>query len=114
MHELSLAQNLLDIILAQRDKAPFAKVKTVTVSIGRLSHVEPEALSFCFNSVVKNTCAEQADLTIVPVDSIGRCRRCGHETVMEELYAPCPLCNEFDLQIISGRDVELTSIEVVD
>ena len=48
MHEMSLAESVLQLVeeTAIREKAQ--RVKLVVLEIGRLSSVEPEAMRFCF------------------------------------------------------------------
>ena len=52
MHEMSLAEGVLQLVeeTAMRENAQ--RVKLVVLEIGRLSSVEPEALRFCFEAVV--------------------------------------------------------------
>lgn len=65
MHELSLAGSVLRIIedVARRER--FNRVKSLRLQIGRLSAIEPEALRFSFEVVVRGSVAEGARLDIV-------------------------------------------------
>ena len=73
MHEMSLAEGVLQLIedAARRDR--FSKVSTVWLEIGELSGVEPEALAFCFDAVTRNTVAAGARLEIVTLHGQGWC-----------------------------------------
>ncbi|MDP2752196.1 MAG: hydrogenase maturation nickel metallochaperone HypA [Rhodocyclaceae bacterium] len=64
MHEISLAENIIQLIecAARRDK--FSVVRTVFIDIGTHSCVSPDALAFCFESVAKGGMAENARLEI--------------------------------------------------
>ncbi len=80
MHEMSLAEGVLQLVeeTAQRENAQ--RVKLVVLEIGRLSSVEPEALKFCFEAVTHGSIAQGAALEIIDVPgSAGACpapRRC--------------------------------------
>ena len=50
MHELSIADAILDAVRVEAEKRPGAHVTKVGVRIGALSGVEPEALSFGFSA----------------------------------------------------------------
>ena len=60
MHELSLCENIIDIIKTNAATQAFKKVNVVCLEVGTLSCVEPEALRFSFDAVSKNTLAQHA------------------------------------------------------
>jgi hydrogenase nickel incorporation protein HypA/HybF len=69
MHELALAQGVLDIVL---DVARDEPVRLVRVRVGELQRVLPESLRFCFQLVAQDSPAAQAELVIdeVPGDDM--------------------------------------------
>ena len=68
MHELSLAEGVLDLIEETARREGFSRVHGVWLEIGRQSAVEPEAMRFCFDAVVRGTLAEGARLEIDVTD----------------------------------------------
>ncbi|MDD2742151.1 MAG: hydrogenase maturation nickel metallochaperone HypA, partial [Rhodocyclaceae bacterium] len=64
MHEMSLAEGILQLVedTARREQAK--TVKTIVLEIGRLSAVEPEALKFCFAAVTRGSIAQDATLEV--------------------------------------------------
>lgn len=114
MHELTLAETMIELIEEKAAREKFSRVAVVHLEIGLLSHAEPEALAFCFDSVAAGRCAEGARLEIKRVETIGKCPACHHETIMENRYSPCPQCGTFGLSIIRGADVRISSIVVTD
>lgn len=62
MHELSLCENILQIVLRKVADDPCARVTKVTLSMGAHAGVSQEALAFCFPAVCKGTVAEGASL----------------------------------------------------
>lgn len=68
MHELALAEGIVDIVadIARRER--FSQVRTVFVEMGRQSCVTADALIFCFDLVARGTLAEGAQLKIASSD----------------------------------------------
>ena len=57
MHEMSLAQALVDQVTELAEKDGCQKILSVDVSIGALSGVMRESLEFCFPVVARGTAA---------------------------------------------------------
>lgn len=112
MHELSLLENVLEIIEANAASQGFSRVSKVTLAIGKLSCVETEALRFAFDAVMKNSVAEHAELAITTVDGIGRCERCGQTVRLQTCYDPCPYCGSVRITISQGMDMKITDLMV--
>jgi len=112
MHEMSLAENVLQIIEhAGRDQG-FNRVKTVVLEIGQLAAVEIEALRFCFDAVTQGSMAEGALLEIVDVPAEGLCLHCAAEVPMSEQCAACPNCGSYRVQVTSGIEMRVKELEV--
>ena len=64
MHEMAIAEGILDIALdyARQNKAQ--KVNEVGLLLGEMSGVEVDSLEFSFNMLVQGTIAEGAELKI--------------------------------------------------
>ena len=72
MHEMSLAEGVLQLVEDTARREAASRVKTVVLEIGQMSSVEPEALRFCFESVTRGSIAQGATLEIVCVPGAGR------------------------------------------
>lgn len=112
MHEMSLAESVIQLIEEAAIKEKFSRVKTVCLEIGKLSHVEPEAMQFCFDSVSEQTLAEGAILKIIPVAGIGHCENCERDVEISQLYDPCSLCGNFGVVPITGTEMRIKELEV--
>jgi len=62
MHEMSIAQSLLDIVLEESRKHDLASVRVVRLQIGAMAGVVPEALTFCFELLTRDTLASHRGL----------------------------------------------------
>ncbi len=112
MHELSLVEGVLQLIEEKEQSDQFSRVDKVWLEVGELSCVEPEAMAFCFSSVMAGTVAEGATLELVPVPGLAECPECGQTSQVRQLYDACPVCGNFGLNIVQGRDVRLRSLSV--
>jgi hydrogenase nickel incorporation protein HypA/HybF len=83
MHELGITQNIIDII---NENVNGEKVKRVTLEIGQLSAIMPDAIHFCFDICAKNTIVEGAKLNIILIPGLGICRQCGTENPLDEPF----------------------------
>lgn len=114
MHELSLAESLRELIEEQALAEKFTKIEVVYLEVGQLSHVEADAMQFCFDSVMQGSLAEGAKLIISRPKGIGECLHCNKQSKIDHLYDPCTHCGEFGLKVIKGDQVKITSLKVTD
>lgn len=112
MHELALTESIVEIAAETARREGAARVRRVFVDIGTLSHVEPEALLFCFEAVCAGTIVEGASLEIARVSGEGRCMDCGKTVALAERFAPCPECGGFHVQMTAGDEMRVREIEV--
>lgn len=112
MHEMSLAESVLQIVENSARSQDFSRVKAVWVEIGRLSCVEPEALRFAFAAVTDGSIAHGARLEIVEVAGRGVCLECAAEVELAERHAACPSCGSYKLRVTGGEDMRIRELEV--
>mgnify|MGYP003635365178 CR=1 FL=1 len=112
MHELSLAEAMLDIIKEQAKQEGFTKVTKVVLEVGTLSHVEADAMIFCFEAIITDTLAEGSILEIKRIPAKGHCLHCRNLSPMQNLYDPCEYCGEFGLELIDGDQLRIKHLEV--
>jgi len=113
MHELSIAQGIIKTIQEQSHKNNIQKVLRVSICIGKLSGVVPEALYRCLSVCVKDTPLESVCFDIHLIPAIAQCKNCltYFDLVAHEFV--CPSCKESDWNIISGRELFIKELEVV-
>lgn len=112
MHEMSLAEGVLQIIEDHAAKEGFSRVKSVWLEIGALSGVEPEAMRFCFDAVTRGSMAEGAALAIIEAPGSGWCMQCGDTVPLPERYSACPRCGGYQLQVSGGTEMRVKELEV--
>jgi hydrogenase nickel incorporation protein HypA/HybF len=112
MHEMSLAEGMLEIVEDTARKNGAAKVRVVWLELGALSHVEAEALRFCFDAVARGGAADGARLEIVTTPGRAWCMQCSDTVDLPRLGEPCPRCGSFQLQVTQGEEMRLREIEI--
>ncbi len=110
MHELSVAA---DICRAVAEHAAGRPVERLTIEVGALSCVNPEALDFALDEVAEAEGVSLGQWTIEPVPARARCA-CGHEYEAENLVEPCPACSGFDREYVAGDTVLVRQLIVVE
>lgn len=112
MHEMSLAEGVLQLVeeTARREQA--SRVSRVILEIGRLAAVEGEALRFCFDVVTRGSLAEGAVLEIIDVPGSGWCLPCGETVPIEERFGACPKCGSHQVQPTGGTEMRVREIEI--
>ena len=112
MHEMALAESMLEIVEDTACRNGAARVKVVWLELGALSHVSAEALSFCFDAVTRGGIAEGAVLTIVATPGAAWCMPCGDTVPLAALGDPCPRCGSYQLTVARGDEMRIKEIEI--
>lgn len=109
MHELGITQNIVAIVSEYAGGAP---VQRVTLEIGQLSAIMPDAIRFCFDICCQGTVVEGATLEIIEIPGLGKCRHCGTEVALDQPFGICPSCNSVKLDIVRGEELKIKEMEV--
>lgn len=112
MHELSIAQNILDIVRQNLPPGENVSVTVVRLSIGAMAGVMPDSLEFCFSAIAEGTPVEGATLEIEHVPLTVQCAACGRESVIAPVLFTCPKCGSTALTILRGRELQVREIEI--
>lgn len=112
MHEVSIMAQTLDIALKEATRQGASQIHRLTVRVGTLSGVVPDALRFAFDVVAKDTIAEQARFDIETVTARCYCQTCEQDFYPEDIIFVCPHCGTLSSQVLSGKELELSSLEV--
>ena len=114
MHELSVAQGILDLVQQHVPQDQAGAVRHVTVRLGALSGVVADSLDFCFSAIVAGTPYDGASLAIERVPTRAACNGCSREFGIEELVFRCPHCGGSHIRVISGDELKVVSVELAD
>jgi hydrogenase nickel incorporation protein HypA/HybF len=111
LHELSIAESLLEIIVEEARVHKVERIKTIRLQIGEFAAVVPESLSFCFELVSRDTIASGAVLEIESVPIVARCDKCDFSFEVRDQIFLCPKCDDPVFELVSGRELSVSSIE---
>lgn len=111
MHELSIAENLRNLVLETAGKEKLKKVTGINICFGQLVQIVPEIFKFAFEECVRDTIAMGArlDIEIKPVKL--ECRKCQAEFTISENLFVCVQCGSDNIVIKEGKELFVKSIE---
>ena len=112
MHELGIAQDIVNIVQEHARRNNAKKIAWVLISVGRLSGIVPEALDFCLSVCTKGTLLESTDFKMEYIPAIAQCREClAHFDLVVHEFT-CPSCNVSNWHLITGKELLIKEIEV--
>ena len=115
MHEMGIAMQIIEIAVASIPAdLKNAQVKRVNLKVGKLAAVVPESLHFCFQIAAQDTPLCDAELNIEEISLKVICTDCNVEWTAHEPVFVCRKCNGGSVKMLSGRELDITSIEVID
>ena len=112
MHELSIAQSVLEAVQAEAGRRPGARVCKVGLRVGELAGLDPESLRFGFEILVRETGLEGLQLEIENCPRRQRCPQCGNEFVARDYEITCPGCGTARTECIGGDELEIAYLEI--
>ncbi|WP_458403607.1 hydrogenase maturation nickel metallochaperone HypA [Methanobrevibacter sp.] len=119
MHELSMAQGIINAVLETAESNNATEVTEVTVEVGRLVMINPEQLQFILGVLIENTIIEDAKINFEDIPAEIECHDCSFkgEAVLDDSdhYAPlvkCPECDSLNVETLNGKDIVVKNIVI--
>jgi hydrogenase nickel incorporation protein HypA/HybF len=112
MHELSLAQSLIEQVQAAADAENAIGVTRVVVVIGPYSGVEKTAFEFAFPFAAEGTAAAGAELVIEDEPAAIVCSLCHATAAADPGRMICPRCGSDRVDISGGHAFLLRELEL--
>ena len=112
MHELSIVQNIIEIVTAEAEKSSAKKVTGVHLEIGKLSGVEYKLIEFALKNLSKDSVLDSAEIIIDKPAGRARCNECGNKFAMDDFIGYCDACKSFDIEIINGKELRIKNITI--
>ena len=112
---MGVAMQIIDIATASipEDMRP-ARVERINLKVGKLSAIVKDSLRFCFEIASKDTPLYGAELFIEEIPVVARCNTCSTEWTIDSPVFTCRNCSGGDIKILSGRELDIESIELAD
>jgi hydrogenase nickel incorporation protein HypA/HybF len=111
MHELSLTLSILSIVEDYAKTHGFDRVRNLKLTYGRMSCIDPKALTFAFEIQSKGTRAEGASLTFDVKPIVVHCLACNKDSELSTYTAICPQCLGEEVMVTGGTE-ELKLVEM--
>ena len=112
MHELAIAESLIDLINREAADKNFRKVLGISLRAGEYSGIVPECIREFFPIAAKGSIAEEAELEIRSIPARFLCRDCGYEGSVDRKSACCPECGGVSIRMTAGREFFVESLRV--
>ena len=115
MHELSIALRIVESLNDELAEEEDLTVSAVTIQVGALTGLVPEALQFSWDMATENSLLQGSKLNIEWVDAAGFCPECSVERTITNLQSfRCPVCRTPIQQVTGGNELEILTLEVHD
>jgi len=112
MHEYAVTKSMLDMVLAEADKANAARVTEIRIAIGEMSTVVDESVQLYFEIMRQGTIAQDAKLTFRKITARFLCSACGHEYDKPTQGIDCPACGSLGVPTKIGREFYVESMDI--
>ena len=112
MHELSVAQSILEIIRQSVPREELPHVRTVTLKVGDQAGIVYESLEFSFRALTLETPLAGAALSVERVPYRIHCAIC--REVIESPFGLgiCPKCSGTETTVVSGTELQVATIDL--
>ena len=122
MHELSVANEIVKLVIREAGKRGAKQVKSVHLVVGKLTHLNKEQLTFCYNVLKRDTILKGSRLIITEQEPKVECSSCGYlgpiskvtddELGLWVVSLTCPKCGEH-VEIKEGLECRIKAIKMV-
>ena len=113
MHELGIMTGVMESVGTAAREAGAERVLKVSLQVGVMTAAIEDALQFAFEALAENdSYFEGATLEIEMIQPKSICTQCGHEFTHDRFHMLCPECGSPFLQLLEGKELQISSIEV--
>ncbi len=113
MHELSIALSMIEQVIEESEARGGLEVEAVHLKLGVFSGVDKNALLFAYELACEGTALEGSRLEITTVPLLIYCPQCKQQRTPPSVYELCcPECLVPAQDIVTGREIEVESLEV--
>jgi hydrogenase nickel incorporation protein HypA/HybF len=112
MHEMSIAETILELIGEEMGHYPGARLLAFDIQVGELSCCQEESLRFCLEASLQQSDWAGSEVRIATEPVGARCRACQSSFRPAENRFLCPTCGGADVEVVGGQEVHLKSLEI--
>jgi len=111
MHEFSVTKSLIELCNQEAKKNGLQKVSKIKIRLGKFTGFSADAIKFYFDYLSNDTRCAHAKLIFKEVPIYIKCSNCDYKGTIEEPIFFCPKCGKEQIEIISGREFYVESLE---
>ena len=104
---MGIASSVLDVVRAEAEKRPGARITKVALRVGEWSGVDAGALRFCFEVI-----APEYEVAIETQERRNRCPACDNVFRVTDYQVGCPACGAWPTAPVSGDELEIAYMEI--
>jgi hydrogenase nickel incorporation protein HypA/HybF len=113
MHELSIAENIIEIIKENVPEKELCDIKNILLEVGDMSGIVSESLQFCFDVIKSETPFKNAEMKIKKIPFVLFCNDCKKESTNSIGIKLCQNCGSTNTKVISGDEMKVIEVELV-
>ena len=102
----------MSLALEKATEAQAKKIISINLVVGELSGVVGDCVQFYFDAISRGTIADGAKLCFETKPTQIRCRKCQSVFTPADHEWSFPQCHETSVEIVTGRECYMESIEV--
>jgi hydrogenase nickel incorporation protein HypA/HybF len=115
MHEMGIAMQIIEIATESiPGDMKNSRVQRVNLKVGKLAAIVPDSLHFCFEIASQDTPLAGAELVIEEIPVVASCNDCNYQWTINDPVFVCQKCRGGSIQLISGRELDIESIELAE
>ena len=114
MHELSVAQNIIETIEQNVPKDELCNVREVLLKLGEYSGVVADSLKFSYEIITSGNELQHSALKIENIPFSIKCNSCGSITTNSYGLRECAECLKTDTEVLSGEELLISEIVLED
>ena len=111
MHEYGVTKSLVELCNKEAEKNDIKKVAKVNLKVGKFTGFSPDSIQFYFEHLKVNTKCSTAKIIFEEIPIKIKCNGCDKQHVIDEPVLLCPSCGSDDIELLSGREFYVASIE---
>lgn len=112
MHELAITEQILHLALHHAEEANACQVTDLHLKIGAFSTIVDDSVQFYWDIISQDSLCQGAKLHFHRTSAQLHCLDCDQGYTLANELTACPHCHSIHVQIVSGQEFQLTSIDI--
>jgi len=112
LHEAKVAAGIIETVERVARENGASRITGIKLQIGDFTCIQPDSLRFCLEALAEGTIAQDAGISISRIKTRAACAECNNEFDIHEIQFHCPQCGSSAVELVSGRELIIESIEV--